>query len=334
MKKIALITGITGQDGSFLSELLLSKGYEVHGLVRRSSTSSNISRIEHLINEITLHNGDLTDSSRLNQIIRETNPDEIYNLGAQSHVQISFEKPDYTLQANGVGVLRLLEATRAQIESSGKQIRLYQAGTSELFGKSKPPQNENSPFYPRSPYACAKLYAHWQVINYRESYGMFASNGILFNHESERRGEEFVTRKITKAATRIKLGLQNDLKIGNLDSKRDWGFAGDYVEAMWMILQDTQPQDYVVSTGQSITVREFCQLAFSSLDLDYQDYVKVDPKFFRPAEVDYLLGDPTKIKNNLGWKPTTSLEELIKRMIEHDLKIAEAELKREKTASI
>lgn len=334
MKKIALITGITGQDGSYLSELLIDKGYEVHGLVRRSSTSSNLSRIEHLLDKIVLHNGDLTDSSRLNQIVRESNPDEIYNLGAQSHVHVSFEKPDYTLQTNGVGVLRLLEATRAQIESSGKQIRLYQAGTSELFGRSNPPQNENSPFYPRSPYACAKLYAHWQIINYRESYGMFACNGILFNHESERRGEEFVTRKITRAATRIKLGLQKELKIGNLDSKRDWGFAGDYVEAMWMILQAKQPEDYVVSTGKSITVREFCQLTFSSLGLDYQEYVKVDPKFFRPAEVDYLLGEPTKIKNNLGWRPKTSLEELIQRMLKHDLKLAEAELKLETTSSL
>ena len=321
MKKTALITGITGQDGSYLSELLLSKGYEVHGIVRRSSTSSNLSRIEHILGKITLHNGDLTDSCRLAQIVREANPDEVYNLAAQSHVHVSFEKPEYTLQTDGAGVLRLLEAIKAQMELSGKQIKFYQAGTSELYGSTPPPQSETTPFYPRSPYACAKLYAHWQVINYRESYNMFACNGILFNHESERRGEEFVTRKITRAATRIKLGLQNELKLGNLDSKRDWGFAGDYVEAMWLMLQQDKPDDYVVATGESRTVREFCEIAFSSLGLNYEDYVKVDPKFFRPAEVDYLLGDPSKIKAKLNWSPKTSFKQLVERMIEGDLKL-------------
>ncbi len=323
MKKTALITGITGQDGSYLSELLLSKGYEVHGIVRRSSTSSNLSRIEHILGKITLHNGDLTDSCRLAQIVREANPDEVYNLAAQSHVHVSFEKPEYTLQTDGAGVLRLLEAIKAQMELSGKQIKFYQAGTSELYGSTPPPQSETTPFYPRSPYACAKLYAHWQVINYRESYNMFACNGILFNHESERRGEEFVTRKITRAATRIKLGLQNELKLGNLDSKRDWGFAGDYVEAMWLMLQQDKPDDYVVATGESRTVREFCEIAFSSLGLNYEDYVKVDPKFFRPAEVDYLLGDPSKIKAKLNWSPKTSFKQLVERMIEGDLKLAQ-----------
>lgn len=325
MKKIALITGISGQDGSYLAELLLEKGYAVHGIVRRSSTSSNLSRIEHLLDKITVHNGDLTDSCRLAQLIREVNPDEVYNLAAQSHVHVSFEKPEYTLQTDGAGVLRLLEAIRAQIELTGKQIKFYQAGTSELYGSTPPPQSETTPFHPRSPYACAKLYAHWQTINYRESYGIFACNGILFNHESERRGEEFVTRKITRAATRIKLGLQSELKLGNLDSKRDWGFAGDYVEAMWLMLQQDTPDDYVVATGESRTVREFCEIAFSSLGLNYGDYVKVDSKFFRPAEVDYLLGDPSKIKSKLNWQPKTSFKQLVERMIKNDLQLAERE---------
>ncbi len=323
-KKTALITGITGQDGSFLAELLLEKNYQVHGIVRRAS-QPNLGRIQHIAPKLQLHAGDLTDSSNLQKLIRTISPDEVYNLAAQSHVHVSFEKPEYTADVDGVGVLRMLEAIRQEIQASGKAIRFYQAGTSELFGSTQPPQSEETPFHPRSPYACAKLFAHWQTINYRESYQMFACNGILFNHESERRGEEFVTRKITRAATRIKLGLQTELRLGNLDAKRDWGYAGDYVEAMYSIINAPNAGDYVVATGESRSVREFCQIAFSALDLDYERYVVIDPKFYRPAEVNYLLGDPTKIFRELGWKPRTSFARMIEKMIEGDLLIAKRE---------
>lgn len=324
--KVALITGITGQDGSFLAELLLSKGYAVHGIARTASTPQTKSRISHLLNQITVHNADLTDGSRLAQIIATVEPDEVYNLAAQSHVHISFKQPEYTMQVDALSTLKLLEIIRNQIQISKKIIKFYQAGSSEMFGSTAPPQNEQTPFHPRSPYACAKVYSHMQTINYRESYGMFSANGILFNHESERRGEEFVTRKITRAATRIKLGLQRELKLGNLNAKRDWGFAGDYVEAMWMMLQHDQPDDYVVATGESHTVQEFCEITFGLLNLDYKKYVKIDPEFFRPAEVDYLLGDSTKIRTKLLWKPKVSFQQLIERMVMSDLQLAKAEM--------
>lgn len=349
--KVALITGITGQDGSFLAEFLLEKGYDVHGILRRSS-SFNTSRIEHLYLDewvrdmkqrrlINLHYGDMTDSSSLIRIIEETKPTEIYNLAAQSHVKVSFEVPEYTAEADAVGTLRLLEAVR--ILHRERDTRLYQASTSELFGLvQEVPQRETTPFYPRSPYACAKLYAYWITKNYRESYGMFASNGILFNHESERRGETFVTRKITLAAARIKAGLQDKLYLGNLNARRDWGYAKDYVECMWLILQQPQPDDYVIATGEYHSVREFTELAFREVGIDLmwegtgveekgidkktgRVLVEVDPKYFRPAEVEQLLGDPTKARTELGWNPrSTSFEQLVKIMVEADLKLVEA----------
>ncbi len=345
--KIALITGITGQDGSYLAEFLLEKGYEVHGLLRRSSTF-NTGRIEHLyLNEwvrdmkreraVNLHYGDMTDSSSLVRIIQEVQPDEIYNLAAQSHVKVSFDVPEYTAEADAIGTLRLLEAVR--ILGFEKKCRIYQASTSELFGKvQEVPQSETTPFYPRSPYGVAKQYGFWITKNYRESYGMFAVNGILFNHESERRGETFVTRKITLAAARIKQGFQDKLYLGNLNSLRDWGYAKDYVECMWLILQHDQPEDFVIATGEMHTVREFCTLAFSYLgiELEWQgegvnekgidkatgrSLVEVDPKYFRPCEVEQLLGDPTKAKTLLGWNPTkTPFPELVRIMVEHDMK--------------
>lgn len=330
MKK-ALVTGITGQDGSFLAELLLEKGYEVHGIIRRSS-SFNTDRIEHLyadsLHEDTnlhLHYGDLLDDSHIDQLISKIQPDEVYNLGAQSHVGVSFQLPVYTADTVGLGALRLLEAIHNFQKESGHQIRYYQASSSEMFGSTPPPQSEDTPFHPRSPYACAKLYAFWQTVNYRESYNIFGCNGILFNHESERRGETFVTRKITRAATRIKLGLQDKLYLGNLDAKRDWGFAGDYVEAMWMMLQAEEPDDYVVATGEMYSVREFADRVFSKLDLDAKQYVESHPKYMRPAEVDALQGDYSKIKNKLGWQPRTSFEQLVDRMIAYDLRLAEQE---------
>jgi len=330
-KKVALITGITGQDGSYLAEFLLAKGYEVHGLVRRASTF-NRERIDHLHvgaladPNFNLHYGELGDMGSLRKTIDTINPDEIYNLGAQSHVQVSFEVPEFTVDTTGVGVLRLLEAVRNYVDHGGKSIRLYQAGSSEMFGSAKPRQSEETRFHPRSPYACAKVYGHYQVVNYRESYGLFLCNGILFNHESPRRGEAFVTRKITRAATRIKMGLQDKLFLGNLDAKRDWGFAGDYIEAMWLMLQQDKPDDYVVSTGTSISIREFLEKVFEKLNLDWKEYVRIDERFFRPAEVNHLEGDSSKAEKILGWRAKTDLNGLISMMVDSDLKLAEREL--------
>lgn len=331
MTRIALVTGITGQDGSYLAELLLGKGYQVHGIVRRSSLF-NTDRIDHLhVGETPnpnfhLHYGDLSDAGALRNVLDEVQPDEVYNLGAQSHVRVSFDQPEYTVDVVGVGVIRLLEAIRSYMKHSGKPVRFYQAGSSEMFGSAKPRQHEGTRFEPRSPYACAKVFAHYQVVNHRESYGLFACNGILFNHESPRRGETFVTRKITRAATRIKLGLQDKLFLGNLDAKRDWGFAGDYVEAMWRMLQQDTPDDYVVATGESISIRDFLGLAFERLDLDWQKYVEIDPRYFRPAEVDHLEGDPAKSRRILGWEPKTDVRTLTNMMVDSDLKLAQKEL--------
>jgi GDPmannose 4,6-dehydratase len=329
MSKIALITGITGQDGSYLSELLLDKGYEVHGIIRRSSTF-NTGRIDHLYSDphepdtkLFLHYGNLLDATNLRRIVEEVEPDEVYNLGAQSHVKVSFDEPEYTVNVVALGTLRLLEAIRDYQEKREKKVRFYQAGSSEMFGMvMETPQKETTPFYPRSPYGCAKVFAYWQTKNHRESYGLFASNGILFNHESPRRGETFVTRKITMAAARIKLGLQNKLYLGNLDAKRDWGYAGDFVEAMWLMLQADEPGDYVVATGETHSVREFVEGVFSRLDLDFEKYVEIDPRYFRPAEVDILLGDPTKAKKELKWEPKVKFDELIEMMIENDMELA------------
>ncbi|EGJ29153.1 GDP-mannose 4,6-dehydratase [Moorena producens 3L] len=324
--KRALITGITGQDGSYLSELLLEKGYEVHGIIRRTSTF-NTDRIDHIYvdphNEnarFFLHYGDLTDGVTLRRILEAVQPLEIYNLGAQSHVRVSFDSPEYTVDSVGMGTLRLLEAIRDYRQRTGIDVRFYQAGSSEMFGKVQEiPQKETTPFYPRSPYACAKVYAHWQTINYRESYGMFACNGILFNHESPRRGETFVTRKITRAIARIVGGQQKKLYLGNLDSKRDWGYAKDYVKAMWMMLQQDKPDDYVVATGETHSVQEFLDIAFKYVNLDWHDYVEFDKRYLRPAEVDLLIGDPTKAKKKLGWEPSVTFEQLVALMVEADL---------------
>jgi len=328
MAKRALITGITGQDGSYLAELLLSKGYEVHGIVRRSS-SFNTKRIDHLYTDphkpgtaIFLHYGDLTDGTGLRQILTNVMPDEIYNLGAQSHVRVSFDQPVYTAQVDAVGTVRLLEAIR----DTGLQARFYQASSSEMFGKAtEMPQKETTPFHPRSPYACAKVYSFWQTINYRESYRMFCCNGILFNHESPRRGETFVTRKITRAATRIKEGLQDKLYLGNPDAKRDWGFAGDYVQAMWLMLQKEEPNDYVIATGETHSVREFLDLAFRYVGLDWEKHTETDPRYFRPAEVDVLCGDASKAKRLLNWQPTVRFGELLEMMVEADWALARQE---------
>jgi GDPmannose 4,6-dehydratase len=329
MAKRALITGITGQDGSFLTELLLEKGYEVFGIVRRSS-SFNTERIDHLYQDphepetrLRMFYGDLNDSSSLNTILRRIQPDEIYNLGAQSHVRVSFDVPEYTGEVTGLGTVRLLEAIR----EAGIRPRFYQASSSELYGKvAETPQTETTPFYPRSPYACAKAYSYYITVNYRESYDMFACNGILFNHESERRGETFVSRKITRAATRIKLGLQDKLYLGNLDARRDWGYARDYVEAMWLMLQADEAEDYVVATGQTHSIREFLDLAFGRLDLDWMEYVDIDPRYYRPAEVDLLLGDASKARKKLGWEPKVAFPELVALMVDNDLELAEREL--------
>lgn len=329
--KKALLTGISGQDGSYLAELLIQKGYQVHGIIRRSS-SFNTDRIDHLYKDphdpsskMFLHYGDLADGTGLRRLVEKVCPDEVYNLGAQSHVRVSFDQPEYTADVDAVGTLRLLEAIRDYRDRTRHEVRFYQASSSEMFGAAKPPQREDTPFHPRSPYAVAKVYAYWQTINHRESYGMFASNGILFNHESPRRGETFVTRKITRAAARIKLGLQQKLFLGNLEAKRDWGFAGDYVEAMWRMLQADKPDDYVVATGKAYSVREFCEAAFSRLQLDYTKFVETDPRYLRPAEVDHLLGDPAKITKALGWKPQVSFDKLVDMMVEHDLKLARGE---------
>ena len=330
MSRRALITGITGQDGSYLAELLLSKGYEVHGLRRRSSTFGT-ERIEHLIfgddPPLHLHYGDLSDGNGLMRLLREIEPHEVYNLAAQSHVRVSFDQPTYTADVTAVGTLRLLEAIRDVQDDTGRQIRFYQASSSEMFGKVvETPQKETTPFYPRSPYGVAKVYSHWITINYRESYDIHASCGILFNHESPRRGETFVTRKITRAATRIKLGLQEKLYLGNLDAKRDWGFAGDYVEAMWLMLQQETPDDYVVATNELYSVRDFCEKTFGQLGLNYEDHVEIDPRYYRPAEVDLLLGDSTKAYEQLGWKPQTSFDQLVEMMVKKDLGVAQQEL--------
>ncbi len=328
--KSALITGITGQDGSYLAELLLEKGYRVHGMVRRSSSFST-GRIDHLYRDVheqpqlRLHYGDLTDGQALTNLVLEIQPDEIYNLGAQSHVRVSFDQPVYTLMTDGVGALNVLEAAR--LLNKQKPVRVYQASSSEMYGKVlETPQRETTPFNPQSPYACAKCYAFYQTVNYRRSYDMFACNGILFNHESPRRGETFVTRKITRAATRIKFGLQKKLYLGNLDAKRDWGYAKDYVDAMWRILQQSEPEDYVIATGESHTIREFLDLVFGQLELDWHEYVEVDTRYFRPAEVDLLLGDASKAKAKLDWTPATNLEALAKLMVDHDLQLARKEL--------
>ncbi|NEO16933.1 MULTISPECIES: GDP-mannose 4,6-dehydratase [unclassified Moorena] len=324
--KRALITGITGQDGSYLAELLLAKGYEVHGIIRRTSTF-NTDRIDHIYQDphnpqtrLFLHYGDLTDGLTLQRILEDVQPIEVYNLGAQSHVRVSFDSPEYTVDATGIGTLRLLEAVRHYQQRIGSEVRFYQAGSSEMFGLVQAvPQSETTPFYPRSPYACAKVYAHWQTINYRESYGLFACNGILFNHESPRRGETFVTRKITRALARIVAGKQKKLYLGNLDARRDWGYAKDYVRAMWLMLQQHEPDDYVVATGQTQSIREFLDIAFGLVNLDWQQYVEIDPRYFRPAEVDLLLGDATKANTILGWQPSVSFKQLVEIMVNADL---------------
>jgi GDPmannose 4,6-dehydratase len=326
-RKRALITGITGQDGSYLSELLLDKDYEVHGIIRRTSTF-NTDRIDHIYvdphNEnarLFLHYGDLTDGVTMRRILEEVKPVEIYNLGAQSHVRVSFDSPEYTVDSVAMGTLRLLEAIRDYRNRTGIDVRFYQAGSSEMFGKvQEVPQKETTSFYPRSPYACAKVYAHWQTVNYRESYGIFACNGILFNHESPRRGETFVTRKITRAIARIVAGKQHKLYLGNLDSKRDWGYAKDYVQAMWLMLQQNEADDYVVATGETHSIREFLDISFGYVNLNWQDYVEFDPRYLRPAEVDLLIGDPSKAKQKLGWAPSVTFEELVALMVEADLR--------------
>jgi GDPmannose 4,6-dehydratase len=321
----ALITGITGQDGSMLCELLLSKGYEVHGLIRRSS-SFNTARIEsiyqdsHVKNaQMFLHYGDMTDGIGLSDLVKKVMPDEVYNLAAQSHVRVSFDIPVYTTQSIAIGTLQLLEAIRI----ADKDIKFYQASSSEMYGKViETPQTEQTPCHPRSPYGCAKVFGYWQTINYREAYDIFACNGILFNHTGPRRGETFVSRKITRAATRIKLGTQDKLFLGNLDAKRDWGYAGDYVEAMWLMLQRSIPDDYIISSGETRSVREFVEEAFSLLDLDWNKYVEIDPRYFRPTEVDLLLGDPTKAKNVLGWTPKVTFKQLVAMMVDNDMRLA------------
>ena len=325
--KRALLTGITGQDGSYLSEFLLKQGYEVHGIIRRTSTF-NTDRIDHIYEDphtetarIFLHYGDLTDGTTLRRILEQIQPHEIYNLGAQSHVRVSFDSPEYTVDSVGMGTLRILEAIRDYQQRTSNQVRFYQAGSSEMFGLvQEVPQKETTPFYPRSPYACAKLYAHWQTINYRESYNLFACNGILFNHESPRRGETFVTRKITRALARIIAGHQKKLFMGNLDAKRDWGYAKDYVKAMWLMLQQEQPDDYVIATGETHSIKEFLDLAFGYVNLDWQNYVEFDERYLRPAEVELLIGDPSKAKQKLGWEPSVSFEQLVQLMVEADLK--------------
>jgi len=313
----AMITGITGQDGSYLAEFLLEKGYEVHGLVRRSS-SFNTWRIDHVRDRLVLHYGDLVDQNSLVRTLDRVGPEEVYNLAAQSHVKVSFDMPDYTADVTGLGVLRLLDAVR----ELGSKARVYQAGSSEMFGLvQQTPQTEMTPFHPRSPYGVSKVFAHWMTINYREGYGMHASNGILFNHESPRRGENFVTRKITMGLAAIKKGASRELRLGNLEAKRDWGYARDYVEAMWLMLQQEQPDDYVIATGENHSVREFLEEAFSYAGLEWEPYVKVDPKYFRPAEVDFLLGDPAKAAAKLGWKPKVPFRDLVRLMVDADMEI-------------
>jgi GDPmannose 4,6-dehydratase len=327
----ALITGITGQDGAYLTEFLLGKGYEVHGLLRRAS-SFNTDRIDHIYHDphitgpaLRLYYGDLSDGTALRRVLEAVQPHEVYNLAAQSHVKVSFEIPEYTGEIVALGTLRLLEALRDHMANSGTMVRYYQAGSSEMFGSAPPPQSETTPFHPRSPYAVSKLAAHWYSVNYREAYGMFACNGILFNHESPRRGETFVTRKITRAVGRIKEGLQDKLFLGNLDAKRDWGFAGDYVEAMWLMLQQDAPDDYVVATGMAYSVRDFLEAAFAELSLDWHKHVEVDPRYLRPAEVDFLQGDAGKARARLGWAPRVDFAQLVRMMVLHDHDLARQE---------
>ena len=329
--KIALITGVTGQDGAYLANFLIQKGYVVHGIIRRSSTF-NTGRIDRLYRDphdrsarLFLHYGDLTDGTSIRRILEAVKPDEIYNLGAQSHVKVSFDQPEYTADVVYTGTLRLLEAARDHVDTTGRKLKIYQAGSSEMFGGSSPPQSETTEFRPRSPYAVSKVAAHWICVNYREAYKMFVTNGILFNHESPMRGETFVTRKITRAAGRIKVGLQDKLFLGNLEARRDWGFAGDYVEAMWMMLQQDKPGDFVVASGESHTVREFLHSAFSHLDLEWEKHVEVDPRYFRPTEVDSLQGDSSRARKILGWKPRTSFDDLVRMMVAHDLELARQE---------
>jgi GDPmannose 4,6-dehydratase len=328
MSKTALVTGITGQDGSYLAELLLSKGYSVHGIIRRAS-SFNTERIDHLYQDphdsdpqMTLHYGDLVDAVSLINLLRAISPDEVYHLGAQSHVRVSFDMPEYTGQVTGLATTRLLEAIRA----SGISTRFYQASSSEMFGSSPPPQNEETPFHPRSPYGCAKVYGYWVTVNYREAFGLHATNGILFNHESPRRGETFVTRKITRAVARIKVGLQNELYLGNLDAVRDWGFAKEYVEAMWLMVQQEKARDYVVATGEGATVRDFCEVAFARADLDWQQFVRYDPRYERPSEVNALIGDATKAEQELGWSSVTRWRSLAELMVDADIRRLDDEL--------
>ncbi|WP_321476856.1 GDP-mannose 4,6-dehydratase [uncultured Paludibaculum sp.] len=329
--KRALITGITGQDGSYLTEFLLAAGYHVSGLIRRASTF-NTGRLDHIYadphdsgSRLKLHFGDVTDGTGLRRVLEASMPDEIYNLAAQSHVRVSFDQAEYSADVVATGTLRLLEAVRDYSDNTGRRVRFYQAGSSEMFGAAAPPQSETTAFHPRSPYAVSKVAAHWYGVNYRESYGLFVCNGILFNHESPRRGETFVTRKITRALARIKLGLQEKLFLGNLDAKRDWGFAGDYVKAMWMMLQQPQPDDYVVATGEAYSVREFLDAASEELDLDWKEVVAIDERYFRPAEVDYLMGDASKARARLGWKPAVNFRELVRMMTAHDLELARRE---------
>jgi GDPmannose 4,6-dehydratase len=328
MPKKALITGLTGQDGSYLAELLLDKDYEVHGIVRRSS-SFNTGRIDHLYHDphesgvrLFTHYGDLSDSVSMTKLLYELQPDEVYHLGAQSHVRVSFDIPEYTFDITGAGTLRILEAMR----ESGVTARFYQASSSEMFGSAPPPQSEATPFHPRSPYAVSKVAGFWATVNYREAYGMFAANGILFNHESPRRGETFVTRKITRALARIKAGLQDKLYLGNLDAKRDWGFAGDYVDAMWKMLQVDEPEDFVIASGETHSVREFLQAAFEHAGMDWEPYVEIDPRYFRPAEVDMLLGDASKAKQKLGWEARVGFDELVRIMVDADIETLENQL--------
>lgn len=331
MSRVALITGITGQDGSYLAELLLGKGYEVHGIIRRASTF-NTDRIDHLYRDphesgarMFLHYGDLTDGTGLRRILEKVHPDEVYNLGAQSHVKVSFDMPEYTADVVATGTLRLLDAIRDYMHTSGNQVRFYQAGSSEMFGAAPAPQGPDTPFYPRSPYAVSKVAGYWYCVNYREAYDMFIANGILFNHESERRGETFVTRKITRAVGRIKHGLQDKLFLGNMESRRDWGYAPDYVEAMWLMLQQDEPGDYLVATGEAYSVRQFVEYAFSLAGMDWKQYVQIDPRYYRPTEVDYLLGDASITREKLGWAPKVGFEELVERMLNHDMELAAQE---------
>jgi GDPmannose 4,6-dehydratase len=330
--KRALILGITGQDGSYLAEFLLAKGYEVHGVVRRASTF-NTERLDAIYMDphepgvaLHLHYGDATDGACLRQLLERTQPDEVYNLAAQSHVRVSFDQAEYTADVVAVGALRILDALREHVRRSGRNTRFYQAGSSEMFGAAKPPQNETTPFYPRSPYAVSKVAAHWYAINYREAYGLFIANGILFNHESPRRGETFVTRKITRALTRIKLGLQQNLFLGNLEARRDWGYAADYVEAMWLMLQQAEPDDYVIASGVSHSVREFLELAGAYCDMDWTGHVQTDSRYYRPTEVDHLCGDSSKARQKLNWIPRVSFEELVRMMVDQDMELARQEL--------